>query len=390
MKKRDRKKVIEMSLLENPDMETQVNDNIGKLILKIVTISVLLCLLIFGYSIKFSVNNYPQIFSTKFVGTFDASNFYDAKNCDLIIVEQYDSVKDLKRGDIVCYSNNKEKGSGVLLRVESNIIEIETAQNEIKRLSKTSIEGKQKKTIAVLGCFVEFIGSYYGIVFVNILLIAYLSFLTFSRINYENTKQGVMLLKKFKIQRKEEKRRLRLNKKLKGVENINYLVVSILENDFLKNKENFDLFNNNLKSTLKDKYKYILKCIHDSYLPAAEVSREERRHVTSLVELLFVGKSLDNDIEYMIIDLLLKIKVLDFESKHFVKEAKEFLSGELDDDDMLCFGSILYILLYKNRRIHDEYMKELAKYFLQKTQELDNKYNKILEGTAKTIVEMVK
>ena len=54
-----------------------------------------------------------------------------------------------------------------------------------------SIEGKQIKTISFLGYIVEFIGSYYGIIIFNLILIAYISYITFSRINYENTKKHI-------------------------------------------------------------------------------------------------------------------------------------------------------------------------------------------------------
>ena len=211
MNKKDRKKVVEWSLLENPNKETQVSDNSLKVILRVIIIALLLSLLVLGYSIKFSFGSYLQFFNVKLTGTINAENFYEVDNCDLIVVKPYENIADANIGDVVCYATSIEKGSGKIVNFRNDLFELQV-NDEIKKISRNAIVGEQIKTIPVLGLFVQIIGSDYGLIVANIILIAYVAYITFSRINYENTSKGVYLYKKFRQEQKEERKRVKLLK----------------------------------------------------------------------------------------------------------------------------------------------------------------------------------
>ncbi len=390
MKKKERREIIQQSLLENPNMETQVKDKPYRLVLRVLAILLLFSVIIFGYLSKFTINFFPNYFSHYCTGTFNADNFYKANDCDLIVFDRYKEISDIKVGDIVVYSSNLGKGSGRVLKNDHGVVEIETKKGETKRISETIVVGKQVKTIAAIGFLIEFIGSYYGIITFNILLIAYIAYLTFSRINYENTSHGKMLYKKFRQAQKEERNRLRLLRKIKGIDDITYVIVSMLEGSFEENKEKFLAFNKETKTGLKEKYKYILNSVHNAYLPNEDLTRSEKKQISSVVELMCVCQDMDMDIEYMVVDLLLKTPLIEFDTENFAKEAQEFLKSKLDDDDLLNFGSVLYILIYKNKRLRDEHIKNLAECYLEKTKETTSLDKEIVVNTAQSIIKLLK
>lgn len=390
MNKKKEPKTKEISLLENPNMETQEKKTTLRGIVRIVAISLLLLFLFFGYIVKFSVSTFPYLFGSKFTGTFNASTFCNAKDGDLIIVKEYKDVGEIQKDDIICYATNLGKGSGVVVAVEAQIVEIETPDSSIKRLTINSIEGKQIKTISLLGYIVEFIGSYYGIIIFNFILIAYISYITFSRINYENTKKGKKLYLKYQLEKREFKHNKKLIKKVSKLEDINYTIVSMLEGNFEENKQKFLEFNCDLKLSFKEKYKYVLKCVYDAYLTKEELTKEEKKQISSVIELLCVCQDLDNDIEYMVVDLLLKTKLVDFDTHNFSITAIEFLKTELDDDDLLNLGSVLYVMLYKNKKLKDDDMFNLVDRFSEKANSSQRNNKEIVVNTATTILNLIK
>lgn len=388
MKKKDRAKVRELSLLENPNQETQVKDKAFKVFVRVTIITLLFALLIFGYAIKFSVNSYTTFFGIKFTGTVNAKQFYKAKNCDLIVAKPYEKITDIDIGDIICYATNLEKGSGEVVSYRGGVFEIKT-NDEMKRISQNSIVGKQVNTIRFIGVLVEFIGSYYGIITFNAILIGYVLYLTFSRINYENTAKGIYLYNKFKQLKEEEKERAKAIRKLGGVETISLEVIELISGDYNQNVNNIIKFKNEEKISLKDKYKYILNLLHDNYLPKKELSKEEKKHITSLIELMCVAGDIDSDIEYMITDLILKTKLVSFDVKSFNKSVIDFLSLNLDDDDLLNLGSILYVLIYNNAKYRKD-LEQIVNVFLQKAQYSDRPERDVVFKVALSMVNMIK
>ena len=389
MNKKDRKKVVEWSLLENPNKETQVSDNSLKVILRVIIIALLLSLLVLGYSIKFSFGSYLQFFNVKLTGTINAENFYEVDNCDLIVVKPYENIADANIGDVVCYATSIEKGSGKIVNFRNDLFELQV-NDEIKKISRNAIVGEQIKTRPVLGLFVQIIGSDYGLIVANIILIAYVAYITFSRINYENTSKGVYLYKKFRQEQKEERKRVKLLKSVNADDSVKVLeVINLLSGNFDENLQSLNNFNPVAKISLKDKYKYVLSEIHDSYLGKESLTKEEKKHITSLIELMCVPSDIDPDIEYMVVDLILKTGLVGFDYKNFNASAVKFLSSQLDDDDLLNFGSILYALVYNNKKYRKN-LSEVAEVLLQKSQYLERKDRETVFGTALAIISLIK
>ena len=378
----------ELSLLENPSAETQSKDNSFKIIIRAIVISLLLSLLVFGYIVKFSANSFPQWVNVKYTGTFKASNFCNVDDFDMVIVKPYKNIIEAKVGDIVCFANTIEKGSGEIVGFQGNIIEIKI-NDVVKRVSKNSIVGKQIKTVPYVGLLIEFIGSYYGIALFNILLLLYVLHLTFSRVNYENTNKGRFLYNKFRAEQKEKKNSLKIQKQLKGLNGVTFDVLSILDGDYSEKAQKLHNFNGNSKMDIKQKYKYVLRVIHDAYIIKEELDRNERRHISGLVELMFESKDIDNDIEYMLIDLMLKASLFDFDDKTFSASMREFLTAKHDDDDLLNLGSVLYVLVLKNKKYRED-LKEICDEYLQKAQYLDRKEKDLIFPTALSIVSLLK
>ena len=112
---KENNEAIEVSLLDGPDVETQVREKPFKIAARIVAILVLFILLIASYVLKFSVDLYPDSVDKFYISSFKTESFYQTKSCDLIVVRPYENVKDAKVGDIIFYSSNIEKGSAKLV-----------------------------------------------------------------------------------------------------------------------------------------------------------------------------------------------------------------------------------------------------------------------------------
>ena len=166
-------------------------------------------------------------------------------------------------------------------------------------------------------------------------------------------------------------------------------VINLLSGNFDENLQSLNNFNPVAKISLKDKYKYVLSEIHDSYLGKESLTKEEKKHITSLIELMCVPSDIDPDIEYMVVDLILKTGLVGFDYKNFNASAVKFLSSQLDDDDLLNFGSILYALVYNNKKYRKN-LSEVAEVLLQKSQYLERKDRETVFGTALAIISLIK
>ena len=368
---KENNEAIEVSLLDGPDVETQVKEKPFKIAARIVAILVLFILLIASYVLKFSVDLYPDSVDKFYISSFKTESFYQTKSCDLIVVRPYENVKDAKVGDIIFYSSNIEKGSAKLVAFDNDILELEQNDGSIKRVSIYSVIGQHVKNIPVVGFIIAFLDSYYGIISLSLILIAYIAYLTFSRINFENTLHGKKLYTMLRKEQAEERARRKLLRQIKDIEGINLVVASILDGDYDENKKRFAEFNYGVKGDSKEKFKYILTAVHEGYLPKKTLNRTEKRQITAVLELMFESKSFDADIEYMLVDLALKIHLHDFCKREYTENAKRFVEECNDGHTLAFFGSVLYVLIYQNSRIRDEETKELALLYRQKMLSFD-------------------
>lgn len=390
MNKKERRLIINNSLLENPNMETQAKEKPHKIIFRIIFLVVLFVLLFISYMFNFATDLYPDGLSVYYTAEFDVSNHYNASSCDLIKIKPYNHISEIKNGDIVCYSTNIEDGSGKFLSISGDTVLLELKDGKTKIVKQSSIIGKQVEKIEVVGFFLAFLDSYIGVAVLTIIILAYVAYITFSRINYENTEHGKKLYKRYKYKRAEEKERRKLLREVKGIEGIDLKIAQILESDFKNNKKKFLEFDYETKGKLKEKYKYILAEIHDAYLDKEDLSRDEKRRITAITELMVVVNEFDLDMEYMLIDLNLKTHLHDFDFDKFIEEANGFIKSCGHRSDLVNFGSVLYILVYKNSRIRNEKLKDLVQNFEIRMAEFDENYEENANNISKAIFSLIK
>ncbi len=370
--------------------ETQVKDSRGKVVVKFLVLALLLALLTISYIFCFYRSLYPGFLKYKLDGTFDARHYFGASATDLVVIEPYKNVFDAQTDDIVCFYTSAYRGSGKLLNIDGNVFVLETRQGDTIRIGSRFVVGKQTNTIAFLGILFAIYFSYYGAGILTAATLAYCLYLTFSRINYENTDEGKNLLKRYRQEKEEIKKRKVAFAKMKELGDVQLVVGSILEGNFEENKQKFCALNSEIKGSAKDKYKYILSDIHEAYAVPESLSKVEEENVTSLVELMCEAKEVDSDIQYMLCDLLLKTQLVDFESEKFMLSAREMLDGELTDDDKLNFITVIYLMLMKNTKLrNDDFVAILGK-FNEKTSEMAEENKEIALEYSKNALKFIK
>lgn len=386
IRQKNRREIVEQSLLERPDVETQVKDK-PQVILRVVILSLLFVLLAVNYYLVFSSQQYPRMFATICTGTFNASNYVSANDCDLIVVDKYKNITEIKVGDVVCFATNIEKGSGKVLKVSQGIVSIEKTDKTILKLNYNLVVGKQVKTVPVLGFFLAVLQNYIGVIVLSLLIVIYLSYITFSKINYENTEHGKALYKKLKAVRYNERERRKLLKKLETYTSPETVISSILDNDYEENLRQLNSFDINVKGRLKDKYKFVLECVHSAYLSNNTRTVSETNRIVSVVELMCEAEGFDIDMEYMLIDLIVSQPMVDFDIIHFACSAKKFIGKTVKTNNLLRFGSVLFILLKQNQHLKNDEMREVVDEYKNKCLEHSKDIDK---KDALMVVEMAK
>lgn len=390
MKKKERREIVNNSLLENPNMETQAKDKAYKIVLRAILIGLLFILLFVSYVLNFSVNSYPKGLNVYLTAEFDASKHYDAASCDLIVIKPYKNISDANIGDIICYVTNVEEGSGKVVAINLEDVVVKLRNGDTKAIKNSWIIGYQEDKIPVLGVVYAFLDSYYGIITLSLIILAYAAYITFSRINYENTEHGKKLYRRFRYKQGEEKERRKLLREVRNIEGIDLKIAQMLEGDYEQNKKKFLEFDYETKGRLKEKYKYVLSEIHDAYLAKEDLSREEKRQITAITELMVVANDFDLDMEYMLIDLNLKSRLYDFDTKVFKESALEFIKCCDHKSDLVNFGSVLYIMVKQNSKIRDENVEEVVHKFQERVAEFDGEEANSANNISKAILNLIK
>ena len=124
----------------------------------------------------------PSLFGYKFLVDLTDSMLPEISSGDLIIIKEYDRYKP---DDIVAYRNKKgELITHRIISVEkrngNEFFQVKGDRNTVKDndlVKHDDIEGKYIKKISRLGRILLFLKSVYGIVFLLVLLICYVTFL---------------------------------------------------------------------------------------------------------------------------------------------------------------------------------------------------------------------
>lgn len=386
-KTKERRNVVKKALLDNPDMETR-NMSPYLVFLHAFVLVILFALLVVSYVFVFSPGRGNLIGKYIYVGSFHDGVYYKTESCDLVKIEPYKEVRLAQKNDIVAYATNIEKGSGRLVSIDGDYLELEKTNGELIRITIISVVGKQVSTTDNLGFFPAFLSSYYGVGILTTVIIVYLTIITFSRINYENTDEGKSLYKRFRKNQEEERNRKALLDKLKDIDGLNLKIYNLLVNDSKTNKtniENFDL----QKTSLNNKYKYILYKMHNDLIVQQELSKADKTVITSLVELMCEFGDIDEDVEYQLIDLALISPLVDFEVKSFKDSAINFIENSRNEQSLVNFGSILYILVKENKRLFRPVISEITEVYSKRSHKLKEENRKIALGLTNSINNLV-
>ncbi len=349
-------------LLVNPDVETQVKDKPIKKVPRVIFITLLSLFIFVGYIFGFSASGYPKINNKLYIGILNTSNFYEVNFGDLCVVKNIDSLSSVKKGDVVFYIINGESYSARVESVETEIIVIQNKEG-FTSVAQKNLQGVLVSRVAVLGFFVGLVCSYYGAIIFSLILFAYLCYTTISRINYENTEKGKRLrdkyLKENKAQKRTKSQDLILNKN-EAKELLNFVEIDAITTL------------NNIKSLTKNKkqfetYELIVDNAHKKYLSLKRWSKDEKLKITIIVELCVCFGRIDLDVEYKIVDLLLKSKLAEFNTCQFLENTKK-LMAKGTEETLFNFASILYVLISKNPTLKNKEMKQIVNLFEKELQ----------------------
>ena len=362
-------KKMNTSLIGSTADETQYEEKTYKKVLRAVLIVCLFSIMIFSFICVFSKHNYITFGEYNYVGVAKTDKFYQTKSCDLLEIKTQRNISEIKVGDVVYYSSNVESGSGRFTKSFNNIVTLENEQGEEFNISASSVVGVQSGKICVLGGIVWFLTSIVGALTISSLLLVYVLYLTFSRINFENTLHGKELLEAYKEWKKQQKKQKQLEKNIVQIEGVDDGIVGMLQGQFYENEQKFESFNTKIKVSNQEKYKFILFNIHENLIEKQTLTYQEKRIISSALELLGKVEHIDLDIEYMLVDLLLKCKLVSFETQKFINCIKEFLNKNINREDLLNFGSIYFIMVKKNPSLLSGKAKALTLAYIKKAGE---------------------
>ena len=80
MNKKERRAIVNNSLLDNPNMETQAKEKPHKIVLRTVFLVVLFALLFISYIFNFATDLYPEGLNTYCTAEFNVENHYNASS----------------------------------------------------------------------------------------------------------------------------------------------------------------------------------------------------------------------------------------------------------------------------------------------------------------------
>lgn len=379
-----------MNTKERKEKKTasQTGNQTLKVVLNYVIIIVLFGLLVLNYFFVFSSSIYAPWGKYRLDGTFTQSTYYGADNYDLIVILPTD-VDSLEIGDIVCY-NSLKRGSGKLVDIQNNYLALEEEDGSVIHVGKNSVVGRQYKTVAVLGFFLEFISSYYGIVTFSIILIVYIAFVTFRRINYENTDDGKRLYKMFVEDRRAEAERRRLLKDVERAGDIDVVIHSVIAGNFEENRQALQEFKGGNNASKKEKYKIILSKVYNSLICKQSLTRVDKDEINRVIELMFEAGDFDLDIEFMLVDLILKMKTLRLDEEGMVESAKTYFEKERGEEELSLVGAVLYAIIYKHGEIKNKTFAEIIKFYLSKVSKIEDFQQKPLGLVAENMKKLLK
>lgn len=387
MKRRDKKESI--SLLETPNEETQAKAPV-KVAIHVCVILVLFCIMFCSFLVSFSGNTCFSFKSQLYQGTFSAEKYYDTKDWSLIVADPVDEKSTLVVGDEILFSSSSESGSAVLKNIDGDVLQLERENGTIFSINRKHALGVVKEKKPVVGGFLAFFQTSVGGIVSMVILLVYTVCLSFSKINFENTEDGKRLLRLYKKKKKEDAEQKKILRTMKNVEGVDQEIVEMLSGTFRENKKQFAEFKKDKFPSETKKYEYVLFRLHEVLIVKEELSRQERMCVTSILELLGETTSINQNVEYMLVDLLLKGPLVDFDEKVFESNMSVFLSKKIEGQDLLNLGSILYVLFKKNTKIRNKVATDILLEYSKKSEEMGKSTQELAKNISLNIANYIK
>lgn len=387
MKRRDKKESV--SLLDTPNEETQVKAPV-KMAIHVCVILVLFAVMFCSFLVSFSGNTCFSFKSRLYQGTFNAENYYETKDWSLVVADAVDGSTVLAVGDEILFSSSSVSGSAILKSVDGSVLELEKEDGTVFSINRNHVLGVVKEKRPVVGGFLAFFQTSVGGIVAIVILLVYTICLSFSKINFENTEAGKRLLKLYRKKKKEDAEQKKILRMMKNAEGVDQEIVEMLSGTFKDNKKQFDEFKKGKFPSETKKYEYVLFRLHEVLIVKEELSRQERLCVTSILELLGETSSINQNIEYMLVDLLLKGSLVDFDEKIFESNMSVFLAKKIEGQDLLNLGSILYVLFKKNTKIKNKVATDILLEYSKKSEEMGKSSQELAKNISLNIAKYIK
>jgi len=342
-------------------------------VVRIIIIVSFLLILTASYVFLFSGASQNGMIGTNLVGVLNKNNFVDVNVGDLIIVDDLSSIKELEVGDVIVYQLNGDVYSRSVVSIEqrNKIITINDIGNQ-KNISFDVVLGVQGKRIAVIGLIWGFCASTLGVITLSIILLSYVLYITFSRMFYEDTLKGLEIKNRYIELKKQEKARKKMLKQFKKTNGFGVGESKIIGGsmgDNLIELISFTSAENNRNIT--ETYNYILEKVYKAYIYKESLSRIDRTRISNVIELSAVVDKFTENMEYKLIDLILKETLHDFDTIGFEKLSIKFLSKNISSYEIVSFGNVLFVLITKNPKIKNSNIKRIINKFDKKVSEFD-------------------
>ena len=349
-----------------------------KTIVRIFVIAVLFLILIMSYTFIFSSGlSKGGAFGARVVGVIYEKDFYDAKNGDLIFIKHVSSAEEIQEGDVVIYHINGKVGSVKVTSVDASKKLITTMdKNNTKYLAFELILGKQGSKVAGLGYVWGFFASTTGVIVVSVILLAYVYYITFSRINKETTEKGKQLLASYKKAQRDTRVRKRLIDNFRKTDGFSPEDSVIIDGSMGDNL--IELVSYTAQGSLKDvseTYKYILEKVHRAYMFKEKLSKNDKLRITNAIEMCGIVDSFSETIKFKLIDLILLEPIVEFDIGGFEKLCVKFLHKNINLIDLENFGSVLFVLITKNPRLINSSITKVIETYNNKVNQVDKQKN---------------
>lgn len=318
-----------------------------------IVVGLVASMLIFCYFSVFSSNFYLKTADgLNMVAVVDKKSYESNKRGDIIYVRQYDSYADIAVGDEIYYSGNAGEGSGIV--VEKHLIDgyltVKTHE-ETFHVYLSTLVGKIASKTQFWGYILYFFQSVVGIVALNVLLVVIVAWRMIFIATRETSPKGKELKAKLKKQKRGYAKRLKTTKKYSET-TLDAETFDVLSGTHEQNKQK--LFEAAGYKDQANAYKFLLEKVYKTYLTKPQLTKDEMVKITNCIELMAVAYGFDEDVEYMINDLIIKSPVVDFDISAFEKTCTEEIVKTNSIENLERFCLSLYILVKLNKSLQTQ------------------------------------